>query len=364
MPVWPKLESMRRNSTSVVCTWIVVLCATIGNAHGQSLRREADRVGLLVGTAVRPEQLSEQAYAETLAHEYNMVEAEDAMKWWVVRPDAATFNFGPADRMVDFARVHGMKVRGHTLVWDHSNPKWLAERKWTPPELSIVLRDHITREVGHFRGRVFAWDVVNEAFDEHGHLRPSIWYDQPGIGFAAESARYIEQAFQWAHAADPDALLFYNEAEVETYDAKADAVAAMVQDFRGRGVPIDGVGLQLHQWGPNPDVERIRRTIARFTALSVHVHITELDVPLRVDPEGGVIDPQDLVRQAEAYRKIVLACVEQPGCTVIQTWGFTDKYSWVRSHSKGTQGAALPFDRNYSPEPAYDALKKAVASRN
>ena len=94
----------------------------------------------------------------------------------------------------------------------------------------------------------------------------------------------------------------------------------------------------------------------------MQVHITELDVP--VDPEGGVVDPQDLVRQAEAYRKIVLACVEQPGCAAIQTWGFTDKYSWVRSHSKGTQGAALPFDRNYAPKPAYDALKKAVASRH
>jgi len=91
--------------------------------------------------------------------------------------------------------------------------------------------------------------VVNEAFDEHGHLRPSIWYDQPGIKFAEESTRDIEEAFQWAHAADPDALLFYNEAEVETYDAKADAIAAMVQDFRRRGVPIDGVGLQMHQWG-------------------------------------------------------------------------------------------------------------------
>jgi endo-1,4-beta-xylanase len=187
---------MKRYSVRAVCTWAVVLCATIGSAHGQSLRREAERGGLLVGTAVRPEQLSEQACAETLAREYNMVEAEDTMKWWVVRPDAATFNFGPADRMVDFARVHGMKVRGHTLVWDHSNPKWLAERSWTPRELSSVLRDHIMREVGHFRGRVFAWDVVNEAFDEHGHLRPSIWYDQPGIGFAGESTRYMEQAFQ------------------------------------------------------------------------------------------------------------------------------------------------------------------------
>ena len=220
------------------------------------------------------------------------------------------------------------------------------------------------REVGHFRGQVFAWDVVNEAFDEHGQLRSSIWFDQPGIGFAGESTRYIEQAFRWAHAADPDALLFYNDAEVKTYDAKADAVAAMVQDFRRRGVPIDGVGLQLHPWGPNFDVGRIRRAIGRFAALGVQVHTTELDVPLRVDPEGGVVDPQDLVRQAEAYRKVALACVEQSACTALPTWGFTDRYAWVRSHSKGALGAALPFDRNYAPQPAYDELKKAVARRH
>jgi endo-1,4-beta-xylanase len=212
-----------------------------------------------------------------------------------------------------------MKVRGHTLVWDHSNPKWLGDRIWRPRELSSLLQDHITREVGHFRGQVYAWDVVNEALDEHGHLRPSIWYDQPGIGFAGESTRYIEQAFRWAHGADPAALLFYNEAEVETYDAKADAVAAMVQDFRRRGVPIDGVGLQMHQWGVDFDPERIEQVIARFTALGVQVHITELDVPLRVNAEGTVIDPQDLARQAEAYGRIAVACVEQPGCTAIQT---------------------------------------------
>src|SRR5215469_7935459 len=147
-----KAGNMRRSWLRVAAALALVLCLTIGNARGQSLRREAERSGLLVGKAARPEQLSEQAFAETLAREYNTVEPEDAMKWWVVRPDAATFNFGPADRLVDFARLHGMKVRGHTLVWDHSNPKWLGERKWTPQELSSVLQDHSLREGGAFSG--------------------------------------------------------------------------------------------------------------------------------------------------------------------------------------------------------------------
>jgi endo-1,4-beta-xylanase len=362
--MWRKLGSVKKSYAGTAALWTFILYAAIADAHGQSLRREAERTGLLMGTAVRPEQLGEQGYAATLAREYNMVEAEDAMKWWMLRPDAASYDFGPADHMVDFARAHGMHVRGHTLVWDHTNPQWLADRRWTPQELATLLQAHITRVVGHFRGQVFAWDVVNEAFDEHGHLRPSVWYDQPGIGLAAESTRYIEQAFRWAHAADPDALLFYNEAEVETYDAKSEAVVAMVKDFRRRGVPIDGVGLQMHERNMNPDFERIQKTIARFAALGVQVHITELDVALPADAQGKALDPEDLARQAEVYRRIAQACLAQPRCTAIQTWGFTDKYSWVRSSTKGAKGAALPFDRNYTPKPAYDVLKAALAGRH
>lgn len=205
--------------------------------------------------------------------------------------------------------------------------------------------------------------MVNEAFDEHGRLRSSIWYDQPGIGFAGDSTRYIEEVFRWAHAAAPDARLFYNDAEAETKNVKSDAILAMVKDFRRRGVPIDGVGLQMHLRDLNPDVEGIRANIERFIALGIQVHITEMDVALRTDAEGKVVDPEDLVRQAELYRQIAQVCA-QAGCSAIQTWGFTDKYSWVRSSTRGVKGAALPFDRNYVAKPAYEALKAAVAGSN
>jgi len=283
---------------------------------------------MLVGTAVRPEQLSERAYAATLAREYNMVEPEDAMKWWVLRPDSAGFDFRPADRVVDFARAHGMKARGHTLVWGRSNPPWLSDRHWEPKELSRLLQEHIARVVGHYRGQVFAWDVVNEAFDEHGRLRSSIWYDQPGIGFAGDATRYIEEVFRWAHAAAPDARLFYNDAEAETKNVKSDAILAMVKDFRRRGVPIDGVGLQMHLRDLNPDIEGIRANIERFVALGIQVHITEMDVALRTDAEGKVVDPEDLARQAELYRQIAqrahkLGAVRlKPGASRTNTRGF------------------------------------------
>src|SRR5207302_9312074 len=135
-----------------------------------------------------------------------------------------------------------MKVRGHTLVWGWTNPPWLTSQTFTVEQLAHILHEHITRVAGHYRGKVFAWDVVNEGFDEHGKVKPSIWYDQPGIGFAGKGTAYIEQTFRWAHAADPDALLFYNDGGAETVNEKSDAIYAMVRDFKRRGVPIDGVG--------------------------------------------------------------------------------------------------------------------------
>ncbi len=331
-----------------------------------TLREAASASGLLIGTAVRPAQLSEAAYASTLAREFNMVEPEDALKWEVVHPEPQTFDFSQGDRIVDFAVQHGMKVRGHTLVWHHQNPKWLTEGKFTSAELAEILETHIRTVVGHYRGKIFAWDVVNEAFDElqPGTLRSTIWRDHPGIGLAENAASsyfYIERCFRWAHEADPRALLFYNEAEAETVNPKSDAIYAMVRDFRQRGVPIDGVGFQMHIANLHADVASISANIKRFTALGVQVHITEMDVALPLDANGNP-RPGDLHRQADIYRQIAAACLSHPGCGAIQTWGFTDKYSWIGSHSKHTQGAALPFDRDYRAKPALEALRNALES--
>jgi len=321
----------------------------------QSLRQEADNAGLLIGTAVRPSQLSEAAYASTLAHEFNMVEPEDAMKWWILRPDATSFDFLQGDEVVRFAQSHQMKIRGHCLVWGRYNPDWLTQGHFTTQQLSQLLHEHITRVMKHFAGQVFAWDVVNEALDENGNVRDSLWYNQPGIGLSESGTAYIEQVFRWAHKADPRALLFYNEAEGEGLNRKSDAIYAMVKDFKHRGVPIHGVGLQMHVPNLDANVPEIAANIARLTALGLQVHITELDVSLPVDSSGRLL-PDDLSRQAEVYRGIVWACLNSPGCTAIQTWGFTDKYSWIGSHSRGARGQALPFDRAYQPKPAYRAV--------
>ena len=208
---------------------------------------------------------------------------------------------------------------------------------------------------------MFAWDVVNEALDEHGTAKNSIWYNQPGIGLSNQGAAYLEQAFRWAHDADPKALLFYNENGGEGLNRKSDAIYAMLKDFKNRGVPIDGVGLQMHISRLDYDTDAVATNIERLTKLGLQVHITELDVSLPVDSQGEA-QKEDSNRQAEIYHSVVRACMRNPGCTAIQTWGFTDKYSWIGSHSHGTRGAALLFDRAYKPKPAYEAMLKELSS--
>ena len=342
----------------------LLLAAPAARCLGQTLREYADRAGVLVGAAVEPRLLSEPQYASTLAREFNMLTAENAMKWGGIRPNRATFNFGPGDQLVAFARKHNMKVRGHTLLWSEYNPAWLVKGGFTPEQMSGLLREHITRVMKHYRGKVFAWDVVNEVFLADGSVEPSVWYDQPGIGLKGKGTAYVEQAFRWARAADPDVLLFYNDYDTEGINPKSDAVYAMVKDFKSRGVPIDGVGIQAHIADLEAkDLATLEANIERLAALGLQVHITEMDVGLPVDADGRVTDPAALSRQAEIYRHVAEVCLRQPRCTAFQTWGFTDKYTWIPNFTKGAKGMPLPFDRLYAKKPAYDALLEAFRRR-
>ena len=327
------------------------------NCFAPALRQEADRLGLLIGTAVNPAHFSEEQYASTLMREFNMIEPENAMKWAAIRHERDRFDFTPGDTVVAFAEAHQMKVRGHTLVWAKYNPAWLRRGRFTPEQLSQLMREHITTVVKHYAGRVFAWDVVNEAFNANGGLEHSIWYDRPGIGLADKGTAYIEQAFRSAREADPRALLFYNDYDAEGVNAKSDAIYAMVKDFKRRGVPLDGVGLQMHIFNLNDkNILSLAANIARLTALGVEVHITEMDVALPVGVTGSLVDPADLAKQADIYRFVTTTCLANRGCTAIQTWGFTDKYTWIPEYTKGQKGDPLLFDKNYAPKSSYRAI--------
>jgi endo-1,4-beta-xylanase len=342
----------------------LLLAAPGAVCDAQTLRGKADRAGVLVGAAVEPRRLAEADYAATLAREFNMVEPENAMKWGGLRPDRNTFNFGPADEVVAFARAHGMKARGHCLLWSEYNPAWLEKGGFTPEQLNAMLREHIQRVMKHYAGKVFAWDVVNESFLADGSVETSVWYDAPGIGMKGKGTAYIEQAFRWARAADPKALLFYNDYDTEAINPKSDAVYEMVKDFKRRGVPIDGVGVQAHILSLDAkELSSFAANLERLVALGLQVHITEMDVGLPTDADGRPRDAADLRRQAEVYRAVAEACFRQKGCTAFQTWGFTDKYTWIPGYTKGQKGAPLIFDKSYSPKPSYKAVLDALGVR-
>jgi uncharacterized protein (TIGR03437 family) len=303
-------------------------------------------------------------YASTLGTQYSMLEPENAMKWDPIHPAQTTYNFQPGDELVAFAQAHQMQIRGHNLCWEAYNPTWVNTLAMTatPTTMSGVLQDHINTVVTHYQGKLFAWDVVNEAVsDTQGStgtaMKDSIWYNQPGIGLTGTG--YVEQAFRWAHTADPNALLFYNDYNIEDSGAKFNAVYAMVKDFVTRGVPINGVGIQMHiSTGTYPSTAGLTKNIQQLTALGLQVHITEMDVRIPVDSNGNAT-AADLQTQAQTYQRILTVCLQNPGCTAFQTWGFTDKHSWIPGSYPGF-GGALPFDANYQPKPAFNSMISAL----
>jgi endo-1,4-beta-xylanase len=321
-----------------------------------TLRQVAAAHHIYVGAAADSPYLSDASYAATLGSEYSQLQAENEMKFGIIHPGVSTYDFTGGDALVAFAQAHTMVVRGHTLVWHNQVPAWVTSNGYTAPQLSTILQDHIATVMGHYAGQVYAWDVVNEAFNDDGTMRDTIWYDQPGIGFAGGGTQYIEQALNWARAADPNAKLFYNDYNAEPVDAKSDAIYAMAQDFKTRGVPVDGIGFQLHidlSYDTPAFLTSFTANLQRFAALGLDLHITELDIRLQDSSAAS------LTAQAKLYGEIAAICVQQPNCKVFQTWGFTDKYSWIPQFFSGW-GWALPFDANYQKKPAYTSLKNAL----
>ncbi len=352
-------------------TALILVLAT-GVALPQSvttLRQAAAYRTLLVGAAadadefgISPSRLLEPDYAATLSTQYNMLEPENAMKWNPIHPTQSTYDFEPGDQLVAFAQAHGMKTRGHNLCWGVFNPDWLVNGGFSSTALSQILQDHIKTVVSHYQGQVFAWDVVNEAVSDSASgvgtdLKDSIWYNQPGIGLTGTG--FIEQAFRWAHAADPAALLFYNDYNIEQDGPKFEAVYNMLKDFVSRGVPINGLGIQMHidSGSSYPDLSQLASDIARVASLGLQVHITEMDVKI---PSSSFSDQTVLMQQAATYSNILTVCLQNPACTAFQTWGFTDKYSWIPGANNNQYGNALPFDANYQPKPAFNSMMQTL----
>jgi endo-1,4-beta-xylanase len=333
-------------ATLAACT--LPLLASSPAQAATPLRTLAVAKGKFIGFAAATGPLaSEPAYSNIAATEFNQVTPENAMKWDATEPNDNQYNFSGADQIVAFAQANNQVVHGHTLVWHSQTPGWVQGLNATA--MRAAMQDHITTVVGHFANNpvVQSWDVVNEVFDDNGNMRTSFWFNTLGQG-------YIADAFRMARAADPDAKLCINDYNVEGINAKSTAMFNLVQSLKAQGVPIDCVGFQAHLAIQFGFPAQIAENIARFAGLGVTVRFTELDVRMQL-PRDASKDQQ----QSTYYTNIVNACLAATACSGVTIWGFTDKYSWVPNTFQG-QGAALIYDENYSPKPAYTAINTAL----
>jgi endo-1,4-beta-xylanase len=371
-----KIISMRHSGVDTLCSVrkvvFLTLCVLAVQTNSSSLRRSqappksntlrqvAKARHILIGTAAALRYLDEADYSAILGSEFSQLEPENQMKFQMIHPrpdsDANPYDFEPADALADFAQRHNMLLRGHTLVWHNQIPDWVKKSNYTEAQLATILQSHIHSVVTHYASKVYAWDVVNEAFNDDGTMRDTLWYNQPGIG-AGKGTQYIEQALRWALQADPKAKLFYNDFDAELVNKKSDAIYAMAKDFKRRGVPLDGIGFQTHitlQFDNPSRLASYAANLERFAKLGLELHITELDIRLADSSAAS------LTAQAKLYGEITTLCVQQPACKLVQTWGFTDKHSWIPHFYKG-MGWALLWDDKYQKKPAYEAVHDALA---
>lgn len=304
-------------------------------------------------------------YARTLRQEFNAVVVEHHLKWaplCVENVNGTTrrlgrYDFHHADAIIDWALKHNMKVKGHVLVWHVTSPTEILE-EMTPEQVREQLKRHIFTTMGHFRGRIKVWDVVNEALSPDGSLAENIFYRKLG-------PNYIEECFRWAHQADPDAMLLYNDNKVEGMNGpnkrKADAFYHLLASLVKKGVPVHGCGIQAHfnaaGTGRNrpPTPRMVKNQIHRLGNLGLKVNISEMDVRVSQLPPN-----LRQLAQRQIYHDILAAALTEPAFDGIWLWGFTDRHTWVTHFYYDDE--PLLFDEDYGRKEAYYGLREALSS--
>ncbi|WP_373320206.1 endo-1,4-beta-xylanase [Virgisporangium aurantiacum] len=324
--------------------------AVAAPAHaGTTLGTAAAEKGRYFGAAVGTYKFGDSTYMTVLNREFNSLVPENEMKWDHTEPNQSQFNFGNGDRIVSHARSRGMSVRGHTLLWHAQQPPWAQNMSGSA--LRNAAMNHVTQVATHFRGQIYAWDVVNEAFaDGGGGGRRDSNLQRTGND-------WIEVAFRTARAADPLAKLCYNDYNTDGINAKSTGIYNMVRDFKSRGVPIDCVGFQSHLGSSVPG--DYQANLQRFSDLGVDVQITELDIAQA---------------NANAYATVTRACLAVSRCTGITVWGVRDCDSWrsgdnpllfdCSGNKKAAYGAVLDtLNGGSNPNPTGNRLRGEASGR-
>jgi len=339
----------------------------VATRTGTGLRDFAGSSGFPVGAnGIVPPYFTDLNYAETLGSEFDLMGPAQAMEFNNTEPSQGVYTFCDADKLVDFAQANGMAMRGGHLVYsiplagnsDQVLPQWLSSGAFSREQGIAIMQDHINTLMTRYKGKVHYWDVVNEAVGYEGNgLSASFWLQTIG-------SDYIDMAFQFAREADPTAELYYNDAGGEGLGPKSDAIYNLVKGMLSRGVPIDGVGLEMHvdqnmQFDSNTPpwtAQNIAANIQRLTALGLKVQITEMDVRLPLPAT-----PSLLATQATVYQTVLSTCVSNPNCEAFVVWDVSDNDSWIPGAFPG-YGAATLFDTEFQPKPAHNGVASVLAT--
>ena len=329
-----------------------------------SLKVHAAQRGFLYGCAVSAKPLAnDDAYAQLIREQANIVVAENAMKWGPLRPTIDTYKFDDADALVAFAEENRMKVRGHNLCWHRQLPVWFKDAA-TTANARELLTAHIEQVAGRYAGRMHSWDVVNEAIlttdGRADGLRDSPWLKLVG-------ADYIELAFRTARAVDPQALLTYNDYGIEGEDpaseSKRAAMLVMLRRLKARHVPIDAVGIQAHITAGHTYGPGLTGLIAAIRAMDLQVFLTEMDVNDREWPASDEIRDKVV---ADCYGSFLDTALSDASVRAVLTWGITDRTTWLNGEDARKDGLperCLPFDRDGKPTKAFFAMRNSFDKR-
>jgi endo-1,4-beta-xylanase len=347
----------------------ILTVATTAAQQGEEASSKGlkDYASFPVGTAGAEFTLDRNPEVEAIQRrEFNSVTASNAMKMAAIARDSGTYNFEVADRLVAYTQKNNMRLFGHTLIWHSSTPQWLPKLADNPAALDAFMKDYITTYVGRYKGKVAGWDVVNEVINtQGGEMRETLWYKAFG-------KEYIAKAFRYAHAADPEAVLFINDFNIERDTAKLHATLRLIRELRAEGVPISGLGFQMHLRMDIPD-ETIAYALKKGAETGLQIHLSEVDIIFNKhnDERGGGVQLFDQLtdemkqQQSKKYENLVrmyrtiVPPNQQFGITF---WGFNDKYTWINPFFNLRDWPCL-FDENLQPKPAYHGFVKGLTEK-
>jgi endo-1,4-beta-xylanase len=338
-------------------------CQAQGQSENQSQKglKNSFKDYFTMGVAVSPKSLSGDEAKLILQH-FESITPENAMKMGPIHPEEGRYNWKDADAIVAFAQEHKLKIRGHVLCWHEQTPSWLfVDKNGKDVSKEVLLqrlKDHITTIVSRYKGKIYAWDVVNEAIADEDD---KFYRDTPWFRICGEE--FITKAFEYAHAADPQAILFYNDYNSER-PVRRDKICKLVRQLKDNGVPIHGVGLQGHWNIYDPSEKDLKDALESYSKLGVEVQITELDVSIypweknprpRKEGESDALTPELEKKQIEFYKMAFRLMREyNESITAITFWNISDRTTWLDTYPvQGRKNYPLLFDVNLKPKKVY-----------